>query len=162
MSISVLIVTRALVASIGCQFALKPFYFASASSTIEEARVDAQILDVVISHAPLIKLFLLHYFRPHTRIADATSVLAIGLIKSMCLRHLFDVVAVGGFTYVSNPSGVLGGEEGYVMMPVLLHVLQWHACKYVCFLDASSLEDLVEANLEKQNEEDNLQNDKRK
>ena len=40
-----------LVASLGCQFALKRFYFALVSSTVGEARVEAQILDVAISHA---------------------------------------------------------------------------------------------------------------
>ena len=108
------------------------------------------------SHASLIKLFLLHYFRPYTRTAEAISVSAIALLKPI-LWHLFDVVRAGGFTYVSNPSGAPGGEDGYVMKPVSLHIL-WHACKYVCLLDANSLGEFVEENLEKEKEE--LQNEK--
>ena len=154
------------------------------SLTFEEARAEAQLLDVAMSHALLIKMFrfvfnssanlhlrfyfnscarfghpslfnsmfLLHCCSPHTRPAEAISVSARKLIKSMFLGHPFDVAAGGGFTYVSSPSGALDGEDGYVMKLTPLHVLHRHDCPYFCFLDASSIEESVEEHLGQEKE----------
>ena len=148
----------------GVEMAHFSLYFTFASSTIGEARVEAQMFYVAMSHALLIKLFLVvfilsAYLRLHfktnckyiracsNRISCCVNWLLVQLENVLskfyfnsCARirdpSLFNLIIL--LHYLGPHARTAEAISALAIIPIKLQVLRCLDCIYFCFVDANS------------------------